>query len=179
MKAGRARAEGRTAMGARAAAALEKGRRKRAAFMMGYLEFCGSARCCGGPIGGTEPASGELTHWTRWSKPGEMSGDGVAVAGVLVVLLSSSAKARTAAIPEVAASVRWLGAAFPTNSALPHDYSSVSHIASLKVLETPILSPPPSASPFTIAFADVLERPCCTPPDCLTLEFKVCTVLQT
>jgi hypothetical protein len=55
MKAGRARADGRTAMGARVAA-LEKGRRKRAAFMMGYLKFCGSARCCGGPIGRAEPA---------------------------------------------------------------------------------------------------------------------------
>jgi hypothetical protein len=42
-------------MGARTAA-LEKGRRKRAAFMLGYLEFCGSARCCGDPIGKPELA---------------------------------------------------------------------------------------------------------------------------
>jgi hypothetical protein len=59
MRAGRAMADGRTAMGARTAA-LEKGRRKRAAFMLGYLEFCGSARCCGGPIGGTELAEGGI-----------------------------------------------------------------------------------------------------------------------
>lgn len=52
-------ADGRTAMGARTAA-LEKGRRKRAAFMLGYLEFCGSARCCGGPIGGAELAEGRI-----------------------------------------------------------------------------------------------------------------------
>jgi hypothetical protein len=50
-----------------------------------------------------------------------MSGDGVAVAGDSVVLLQSSAKARTAAIPEHAASVhrawRWF-------VAIPHSASS-------------------------------------------------------
>jgi hypothetical protein len=49
MRAGRA-IDGRAAMGARKAAALAKGRRKRA-FMVGYLEFGTSARCCGGSIG--------------------------------------------------------------------------------------------------------------------------------
>ena len=52
--------DGRAAMGARAAAALEKGRRKRAAFMLGYLWFCGSARCCGGPIGRERAFGGEI-----------------------------------------------------------------------------------------------------------------------
>jgi hypothetical protein len=42
--------DGRAAAGARKAAALAKGRRKRA-FMVGYLEVCGSARYCGGSIG--------------------------------------------------------------------------------------------------------------------------------
>jgi hypothetical protein len=50
MRAGRAIIDGRAAAGARNAAALAKGRRKRA-FMVGYLEFCGSARCCRGSIG--------------------------------------------------------------------------------------------------------------------------------
>ena len=107
-----------------------------------------------------------------------MSGDGVAVAGVSVMLLSSSAKARTAAIPEVAASVRGLGTTSSTNSALPHDYSSVSNIASLRGLETATSSLPLNPSPLMIAFAHVLGRRCCMPPDYLTLEFKVCTVPQ-
>lgn len=96
MRAGRARTEGRAAMGARKAAALAKGRRKRA-FMVGYLELSGSARCCGGPIGGMKLAGGELTHWTTCTGPREMSSDGVAIAGRSVVLVLSSAKARTVA----------------------------------------------------------------------------------
>lgn len=50
-------AAGRTAVGARKA--LAKGRRKRA-FMVGYLGFCGSARCCGVPMGALELSEGAI-----------------------------------------------------------------------------------------------------------------------
>jgi len=85
MRAGRDRTEGRAAIGARKAAALAKGRRKRA-FIVGYLELCGSARCCGGPIGEMKFVGGELAYRTTCIEPGEMSSDGVAIAGSSVVL---------------------------------------------------------------------------------------------
>jgi hypothetical protein len=68
--------------------------------------FAGQRAAVGVQLAARELSEGKLTHWTRDPKPGEMSGDGVAVAGDLVVLLSSSAKARTAAIPALAASVQ-------------------------------------------------------------------------
>jgi hypothetical protein len=68
--------------------------------------FAGQRAAVEVQLAARELSEGKLTHWTRDPKPGEMSGDGVAVAGDLVVLLSSSAKARTAAIPALAASVQ-------------------------------------------------------------------------
>jgi hypothetical protein len=63
MRAGRAIIDGRAAAGARKAAALAKGRRKRA-FMVGYLEFAGQRAAAETQLGGIELARGELTHWT-------------------------------------------------------------------------------------------------------------------
>ena len=37
--------------------------------MMGYLDWCGSARGCGVPMGRLELAEGQLTHWIKSSGP--------------------------------------------------------------------------------------------------------------
>lgn len=118
--------DGRMAVGARKAA-LAKGRRKRA-FMVGYLELCGSARCCGGPIGEMKLAGGELAYRTTCTEPGEMSSDGVAIAGSSVVLVLSSAKARTVAGRKMPRPCVILGMPF---THLPHSVCRHQHVFGL------------------------------------------------
>jgi hypothetical protein len=60
----------------------------------GRSRVCRSARCCGSPIDRMELARGRITYRTRFSKPGEMTGDGVAGGSDLLVSLVVSAKAR-------------------------------------------------------------------------------------